>query len=145
MENLPKKLMILRHYRQLSPQEVASAISMTETDYLKLEHGEEEPRASHIVALSDYYKVTCDLLLKSDLKTVVFPLRLKELRVKKGVSIEDACLGTGIGKSLFRHYEAGSRIPKIDILITLATYYNVSIDYLVGLDIENLDIEKERK
>lgn len=136
MENLPKKLVVLRKYHKLSQKEVADRLSMSEADYIEMENGQEEPKASQLLALSECYGVTLDLLLKADLKTVILPLRLKELRENNSVSVDEVVTGTGIKKSTINHYEAGTRIPKLDALIQLAHFFQVSIDYLVGLDFQ---------
>lgn len=38
----------------------------------------------------------------------------------------------GVTEREYGHYETGYRKPKIETLIKLADFYNVSIDYLVG-------------
>lgn len=40
-----------------------------------------------------------------------------------------------------QNYEAGNREPNIDKLIFLATYFNVSLDYLVGR-VDNAETNK---
>ena len=62
-----------------------------------------------------------------------FADRLKELRIEKKVSQQ--LLGEKIGytQAGIAKWEAGTRSPNIDALIALATYFDVSVDYLVGL------------
>ncbi|WP_277934755.1 helix-turn-helix domain-containing protein [Parablautia intestinalis] len=59
--------------------------------------------------------------------------QLKLLREVKKQSQQDVCSRLNIEQSTLANYENDKRIPKIDILIRLAEYYNVSVDELLGL------------
>jgi transcriptional regulator with XRE-family HTH domain len=48
---------------------------------------------------------------------------------------------TGIEQALLSKYESGKRIPPTESLITLADYYGVSMDYIMGRT-ENLELNK---
>jgi transcriptional regulator with XRE-family HTH domain len=58
--------------------------------------------------------------------------RLKELRNMKGVLQSDVAKMLDVSTRAYRHYENGDREPNIFTLITLADFFNVSLDYLVG-------------
>ena len=63
----------------------------------------------------------------------VFAKRLRELRKSKRVyQKEIAELLNIVGRQYIR-YEAGEVDPPVSKVITLANYYNVSVDYLLGL------------
>ena len=38
-----------------------------------------------------------------------------------------------ISKNSYIRYEKGERVPPLDVIISFAKYYNVSIDYIAGL------------
>lgn len=61
-----------------------------------------------------------------------FPLRLKQLRQSQGLTLEQ--LGNNIGstKATIGNFENGNKNPSLDMLIKLADFFNVSIDYLAG-------------
>ena len=59
--------------------------------------------------------------------------RLKECRKLKKVTQKDAAQYLGIGERSYQHYEYGEREPSLATVIKLAEFFNVSIDYLVGL------------
>lgn len=59
--------------------------------------------------------------------------QLKYLRELKKKSQQEVCSTLNIEQSTLANYENDKRVPKIDILIKLAEYYNVSVDYLLGL------------
>ena len=59
--------------------------------------------------------------------------RLKDLRVEKGLKLEELAEQTGISKSALASYqneENGNKEINHGNLITLADFYQVSIDYL---------------
>ena len=62
---------------------------------------------------------------------------LKRLRKSRGYSnAKDFCDASGISYNTYQNYEAGKRVPTADILITLADFYGVTTDYLLGREPE---------
>lgn len=59
--------------------------------------------------------------------------RIKTLRQEHGKTQRDVCDAIHIEQVTLSQYENGKRIPKLDILILLAQYYGVTLDYLVGI------------
>ncbi|GEP75685.1 helix-turn-helix domain-containing protein [Weissella thailandensis] len=59
-------------------------------------------------------------------------MRLKELRKGKGMQQQEAAKELNIPGSTYAGYERGEREPRIDMLIKLADYFDVSVDYLIG-------------
>lgn len=71
--------------------------------------------------------------------------RLKALRESNGKSQIEVCAALHIEQSTLANYENGRRTPKIEVLIKLAEYYNVSTDYLFGLaDIDTPNCETSK-
>lgn len=62
-----------------------------------------------------------------------FAERLRELRVEKGLSQDDLAKATGISQDAISRWELKQRTATIDNVITLANFFKVSIDYLVGM------------
>lgn len=60
--------------------------------------------------------------------------KLKQLRKEKGVSQKEISNAIGITLSAYSNYEQGIREPSIDIIIKLCKYFDVSADYLLGLE-----------
>ena len=58
--------------------------------------------------------------------------RLKELRVSAGLSQDDVAKALYMSRESYGKYERGQRNPSIDALLSLAGYYDVSLDYLLG-------------
>ena len=57
---------------------------------------------------------------------------LKNLRESKNTTQKDLADHLGITDRNIRYYETGQRMPPTDILIKIADYFNVSVDYLLG-------------
>ncbi len=66
---------------------------------------------------------------------------LKALRDSLNMTQEEFGKSIGLAKSTYNNYETGVREPKSDFWMAIAQKYNVSIDYLMGL--ENLQNEKQ--
>ena len=66
--------------------------------------------------------------------TYNFCERLKELREEQSLSYRQLGKNTKISDTSIRRWENGLRTPNIDELIVLAKYFNVSTDYLLGLE-----------
>ncbi|MBZ1508892.1 helix-turn-helix domain-containing protein [Leuconostoc mesenteroides] len=58
--------------------------------------------------------------------------RLRELRKERGLSQVRLANEMSINIKTLRRYEVGENNPRVAILIELADYFDVSIDYLVG-------------
>lgn len=70
--------------------------------------------------------------------------RIKQLRDKEGLTQKDLAKQLDIKPRTLGFYETGDRNPPIDILKKLAVFFDVSMDYLLGItDIPNLYKEKE--
>ena len=67
--------------------------------------------------------------------------RLRDVREDRGLKQTDIAKILEIGQSDYSKYERGINMMGIDKYIKLATYYNVSLDYLAGITdtIRNLD------
>jgi transcriptional regulator with XRE-family HTH domain len=59
-------------------------------------------------------------------------LKIRELRLTKGVEQKDVANSINIGKGSISNWEIGRTEPSIDNLIKLADYFDCSIDYLTG-------------
>ena len=60
-------------------------------------------------------------------------IRIKELRIEKGVSQKTVAEAVGVNKRAVIFWEQGVNEPKASYIANLATYFGVSSDYLLGL------------
>lgn len=58
--------------------------------------------------------------------------RLRDLRKEKHVTQDDVASYLGITRPAYTAYESGKREPDDKTKIKLATYFDVSVDYLIG-------------
>ena len=58
--------------------------------------------------------------------------RLIELKEQKSILQKDIAEQVGVSLRSYQRYEYGDRQPTADILIALADFFDVSLDYLVG-------------
>ncbi|MFA5715048.1 MAG: helix-turn-helix transcriptional regulator [Candidatus Paceibacterota bacterium] len=58
--------------------------------------------------------------------------RLLELRKEKGVKQSKIATAIKVKSTAYSNYETGRREPNIEILIRIADYFGVTVDYLVG-------------
>jgi transcriptional regulator with XRE-family HTH domain len=59
--------------------------------------------------------------------------RIYDLREDHDVTQKAVAEYLGIHPNVYRRYEKGARDFPVEIIIKLASYYNVSTDYLLGL------------
>jgi len=63
--------------------------------------------------------------------------RLQEQRQLSKLSQKEVASAIGISPSVISNYESGERTPSVEILMSLASLYRCSTDYLLGLDKSN--------
>ena len=59
--------------------------------------------------------------------------RLRDLREDKDLSIRKLAEILHMQKTTYHNYETGTRELPFELAITLAKFYNVSLDYMAGL------------
>lgn len=57
---------------------------------------------------------------------------LKRCRKSMKVTQKQAAIAAGVSESMYQFYEYGRNEPTASVLISLADYFDVSLDYLVG-------------
>lgn len=59
-------------------------------------------------------------------------IRLRQLRIERGLTIQNVAEIIGVSQGSYNYYELGKTEPNISMLKKLADFFCVSIDYLVG-------------
>ena len=62
----------------------------------------------------------------------IFGAHLKNLRKSRNITQKQLASGIGASERGIQQYELGERKPTYNMLIALADYFDVSLDYLVG-------------
>lgn len=60
--------------------------------------------------------------------------RIKEVRKKKGLSLQQVADAVGLGNNTISRYETGKREPKLETWQALANFFGVTIPYLQGIE-----------
>ena len=71
--------------------------------------------------------------------------RIKQLREKRGLIQEILAAELGITQQMLSKYERDVTLIKVDILKKIATYFNVTTDYLLGVSDVKRDLQREMK
>lgn len=64
----------------------------------------------------------------------VFSSNFKTLLNSSGLSLKDFSLKTGITTATISRYLSGARTPEVSILVRIASYFNVSVDWILGIE-----------
>ena len=64
---------------------------------------------------------------------IILGKRLKELREEKGFTQKELAKKLNIHSVTYLHYEKEQREPPLTLLAEIAKFYDVSVDYLLGL------------
>ena len=71
--------------------------------------------------------------------------RSKQLREKRGLIQEILAAELGITQQMLSKYERDVTLIKVDILKKIATYFNVTTDYLLGVSDVKRDLQRQMK
>jgi len=70
--------------------------------------------------------------------------KIKELRIKNNLSQAELAKILNVTTGTIGHYEINDRTPGIDIIIKIADYFNVSVDYLLDrISLEYFEVSKK--
>ena len=62
----------------------------------------------------------------------MFAKRLKELRIEKGLTQQQLADILKVDRTTVMKWETGERETNFSMLIAIARYFNISVDYLIG-------------
>ena len=71
--------------------------------------------------------------------------RIKQLREKRGLIQDILAAELGITQQMLSKYERDVTLIKVDILKKIATYFNVTTDYLLGVSDVKRDLQRQMK
>ncbi len=145
MEKFHEKLKVLRKKKGLTQQEVADLVHVDRVRITNWENGKREPNFENLSMLACIFDVSIDFLLSEYLeiskeaylklkeeKKNLFSVRLKELRLKKGLTQTELGEKVGVKQNTFTNWENGKREPSFENLVKLADLLEVSLDSLFG-------------
>ncbi len=143
MKKLNQRLRKLREKNHYTQKQVANATDISFDAYRGYEYQDVEPNIEYLIKIAEFYDVSVEYILGIQEDSGVskyfdkgnntpFPIRLRELRKKARLTQQQ--MATLINKNMrtYRRYEKGENFPSIEILITLADIFHVTIDDLIG-------------
>ena len=68
------------------------------------------------------------------MKNNFFGQTLKELRIEKNLSQRELGKALNVCNQSVSFWEIGSREPSLDMIVKIAKFFNVTVDFLLGLD-----------
>ena len=71
--------------------------------------------------------------------------RIRDLRNDRGLTQKQVAKLLNVSQNTYSQYEIGISRFSLDAVVRLAEYYNVSIDYLVGLTDETAPYPQKRR
>lgn len=63
--------------------------------------------------------------------------RIKEIRTQRGMAQKELAKRINKSKSAVCGYESEAQVPPLDVLVSIASVLNVSLDYLAGFEDNN--------
>ncbi len=142
------KFKLLRKQYKLKQSDVANAIGVKCATYHQWETLTNSISLNNCNKLANYYNVSMDYLLglsndvqydnhRNFINFQNMRENLKKLRKDKGLSQKDLCKEIGIQQTTYSNYEKGNIVPNTFRLLDIISYYNISMDYILGRVDEN--------
>lgn len=63
---------------------------------------------------------------------IAFNERFRQIRQERKITQKQTAEAIGTSEQNYQRYERGTQQPTLPVLMSLADYFNVSLDYLVG-------------
>lgn len=146
------RLKDMREDRDLTQTDIAKVLKTTYQQVYKWENGVQQMGIDKYITLAKYYNVSIDYLAgiipqtrtldgspyfdieKNKLNNEMnYYQRLKDIKDDKNLEQADIAKVLKTTQQQISRYEKGKQMMGVDKYITLAEYYNVSLDYLLGL------------
>lgn len=137
------RLKELRKSHSLSQAELAKETGISNQAISFYENGKRQPKIETWQKLADFFKVSVPYLQGYEQPTP--HNRLKELRQQNNLTLKELGKKVDIPNNSLSQYENGKRQPKIKIWQKLASFFNVSVPYIQGLDKSNRIRELRKK
>lgn len=75
----------------------------------------------------------------------IYAVRLAEIRESRGLTASSVACELGIYPGTYSKYETCTICPSMKILVQIADYFNVTVDYLIGRESANcVDMTEEQ-
>mgnify|MGYP005822834287 CR=1 FL=1 len=65
---------------------------------------------------------------------MIFTHRVQDLRKQQNLSVKEFAQNFHVTPRTVQRWESGERVPPVEVIIELAKFFNVTTDYLLGLE-----------
>lgn len=137
------RLKTLRLSEDMTQEELGRLLEKTKNSISQYETGKREPDLETLIILSEYFDVTLDYLLgkNDDPRTMepgerysaIIGERLRTIRASRNLSVSDVSKASNISEDEILKIEGGRNVNFVKVLEKLAQYYNVSVNYFLGI------------
>lgn len=139
---MTNRLKEIRQKNCLTLEKLGQKVNIPKNTLSRYESGKREPKIETWKKLADYFNVSTSYLM--GLNSNSFGNRIKELRIKNGLSQTELADKTGVSEQAISFYENGKRHPKIETWQKIANALRTSVVYARG-DIDTELIAKIAK
>jgi len=158
MLTFSKQLKALRKERKLTQRELAEILGLKLRSYQQYEYRETTPSYEGLIRIADFFGVSLDYLIGREWKTpevqpeeadaditgeepsdesakeneASFAERLRLLRKERKIKQKDMAEHLNMSLRGYQCYEYGRCYPEVSGLLSMADFFGVSVDYLLG-------------
>ncbi len=133
---LTEYLKLIREIGKLSFEDLAKSTGYSAEVCEQFENGAKYITKSYLKALAKAYGLPAKIKYLGIIEDIdtskIIAERIKELRYRDKLTQQMVAEDLNIARSTYGCYETGRNQPDIDMLVKIANYYNVPLDYLVG-------------
>ena len=97
-----------------------------------------------MVIYIEKHQILCYNIIPREV-SIVIDQRIKMLREAKQITAKQAAEDLSIPYTTYRNYENGVCEPNVSTLVKLSLYYNISVDWLIGNDMNEKSSPPEDK
>lgn len=120
----------LRVDKGLTQEKLAKELSLSRSTIAMYETGKSKPDLTTLQLIASYFDVSVDFLIGNEQEKSMN--KFKELRKKAGLTQIEFAEKLNVDQSTISKWEQDKAIPDIQTLVQLASFFNVSVDYLMG-------------
>ena len=129
---LGEKIAEQRKKLGLSQEELAEKLNISQKSISKYERGNRRPSYEVLTSMASLFCVSADYLLELENGgETVFGEKIVEQRKRKGITQQELADALNISRSTIAGYEAENKKPSYKVLVRIAEYFGVTVDYML--------------
>lgn len=148
-----EKVRYLREEQELTQKEIGNFLGVDHSTYASWERGRDLFPLKQLLILANFYHVNIDYITdispqknyqkeERKINKELMAQRLRIIRKENNLTQMELAQKLNTSHSAISDYERGNRIPPLIILYQLSQLFNISIDFILGLD-DSKYLEKE--